>query len=133
MIQEVILQIVLFFLKNRTFQITETSLRRLAKAQILNRSGIEFDRVFKEFMVKIDTGNPLADKHYLILKIRIRSAGINVYGASQRLVILCRLSLLGKNFFPPLLDLAAFGNESVSSQIHTVSVMYYGFGDTANL
>ena len=54
MIHIEILKVVLFLLKNRTLEITETCLRRLTKAQILNRIAVKLYRIIKEFLVKID-------------------------------------------------------------------------------
>ena len=74
MIHIEIFKIIFFFLENRTFNVTETSLRRLAKAQIFHCSAVNFYRVFKELFVKIDAGNSLPCKHHFIFKFRIGSA-----------------------------------------------------------
>ena len=114
-------------------QITEACRHRSGKSHVPDSPGIHLHRIVEKLLLIINTRHPVPGEHHPVFLLRIGSPLLKRHAASQLFIVIRRLALKRHDLIPPFRNPVIFGKETVSSYIHTVSIIAHCAGNAANL
>ena len=113
-------------------QVSEARAHHPHETHVQKRLFLHRDRIVEELPKEEDSAHAAAQQHRPVFFLRIRTfLGERFLRLVEQYVVLRRLRLQRHHLLPPVHHLVALRKEPVSTDIHSIAVVFHRLGDTA--